>query len=793
MSVPYATPITPIDLTSRRLRPRLRDPSTNERPARNLTLRMPNRICSAQLCMPRTNPDHTSMASTIALVFAVRYDWPHPSWVLMMILPGMLPVFGAAIQIVMARLAAVFLGGVFSLLVLATVIQEPVLLSVVIGLLIFGVIYGGTGPVGSTMFVNVGITIPVVVLVAYSAHEQIEVVVFDRVVTLMLGALIGLAVSITLWPVRALDEFRSSVRHVFSTGRQILDTRFESLLSAAAQSREHLALEQGHAQRMINHIHLLGQARAERRHGEDLSPRYLRSVVLMESLLAAARSFRLPSGVSMAECPNVLREALAQAREVVEQTFTEHEQGLAGEGPWPPSTAALDDSIAGLERVLDDLWGPSGEGGVIAVRFSSLVEGLREIRRDLGELVQEITTLRKLRAGEPIDEGTPLDWPETQSVWRALISISPDRVRIALKGAIAGLAGFYISEGLDIFTVLAMVFAILVASAGTTGAARLSAVVIFVGVCLGIGLAWLGTVFLVPRMEAVPMLAELPGLTIVCAVVFACVGYLMGGRRLAPLALFMGIFFGVLFITGQSKVTTLDSHWTFLVSIWTAVVVGLAVNLLVWPMTAIGKLRHELAGFLESVADIERAAQATDADPDAFHANWRRFAAQYYKSIEMQLKLIVAAEADKAITRVQVADALRFQQRLFDVSFASARMRLEGLTVVDQLFPDQQRVLTEATVAYLAGLAEQVRSPGDLPALPDLGSAMRDLVLKWKALREQENARVTFSAEDVRAIRTSIERKRLLTDSLHEFADWLAAQTAPSSRAAALAIEKGQQ
>jgi uncharacterized membrane protein YccC len=31
------------------------------------------------------------LASTIALVFAVRYNWPHPSWVLMMILPGMLP------------------------------------------------------------------------------------------------------------------------------------------------------------------------------------------------------------------------------------------------------------------------------------------------------------------------------------------------------------------------------------------------------------------------------------------------------------------------------------------------------------------------------------------------------------------------------------------------------------------------------------------------------------------------------------------------------------------------------
>jgi uncharacterized membrane protein YccC len=688
-------------------------------------------------------------------------------------------------------LAAVLLGGVFSLLVVATFIQEPVLLSVVIGLLIFGVIYGTTSSVDQVMFVNVGITIPVVVLVAYSSQEQLEVVVFDRIVTLMLGAVIGLAVSITLWPVRALDELRSSMRQVFSTGRQILDARFESLFSEAAQGQEHLAPEQGSAQRMINHIHLLAQARAERRHGEDLSPRYLRSIVLVESLLAAARSFRLPSGVSMAECPNVLREALAQAREVVEQTFTEHEQGLAGEGPWPPSTAALDDSIAGLERVLDDLWGPSSEGGVIAVRFSSLVEGLREIRRDLGELIEEITTLRKLRAGEPIDEGTPLDWPETQSVWRTLFSINPDRVRIALKGAIAGLAGFYISEGLGIFTVLAMVFATLVASAGTTGSARLSAVVIFVGVCLGIGLAWLGTVFLVPRMESVPMLAELPGLTILCALVFSCVGYLMGGRRLAPLALFMGIFFGVLFISGQTKVTTLDGHWSFLVSIWTAVVVGLAVNLLLWPMTAIGKLRHGLAGFFEGMADLERAAQATDEDPDAFHAKYRRFAAQYYKSIEKQLNLAVAAEADKAITRAQVADALRFHQRLFDVSFALARMRLERLTVVGQLFPDQQRALTEATVAYLAGLAERVRSPGDRPALPDLESAMRDLVQEWRALREQEHALASFSAEDVRTIRTSIERRVLLVDSLQEFAVWLAAQASPSSHAPALAIEQG--
>jgi uncharacterized membrane protein YccC len=79
----------------------------------------------------------------------------------MMILPGMLPVLGASIQVFMARLAAVLLGGVFSLLVVATFIQEPLLLSVVIGLLIFGVIYGVTGPVGPAVFVNVGITIPV--------------------------------------------------------------------------------------------------------------------------------------------------------------------------------------------------------------------------------------------------------------------------------------------------------------------------------------------------------------------------------------------------------------------------------------------------------------------------------------------------------------------------------------------------------------------------------------------------------------------------------------------------------
>lgn len=728
-----------------------------------------------------------ALASTIALVFAVRYNWPHPSWVLMMILPGMLPVLGAAIQTIMGRLAAVLLGGIFSLLVVATFIQEPVLLSVVIGLLIFGVIYGVTGPVGPAVFVNVGITIPVVVLVAYSAHEQLEVVVFDRIVTLMLGALIGLAVSITLWPVRALDELGSSMREAFSSGRQLLDARFEALLAGAAQSRVSFTPEQGSAQRMINHVHLLAQARVERRHGEDLSPRYQRAVVLVESLLAAVRSFRLRKGASLAECPKVLREELTLAREVVEQTFTDHEQGLAGEGPWPPSMVALDDSIARLERVLDEPRGANSEAGLVAVRFSSLIEGLREIRRDLGELVEEITSLRKLRAGEPVEQGTPLDGPGTHAGWRELIRINPDRVKIALKGAIAGLASFYISEGLDIFTVLAMVFAILVASAGTTGSARLAAIVIFAGVCLGIGLAWLATIFLVPQLEAMPMLARLPGLTILCALVFACVGYLMGGRRLAPLALFMGIFFGVLFITGQTKVTTLDSHWSFLVSIWTAVVVGLAVNHLVWPMTAIGKLRHQLAAFLEDLADIERATQAVDTDPDAFHAHYQRFAAQYYKSIEMQLKLAVAAEAEKATTQAQVREALGFQQRLFDVSFALARMRLERRTLLGRLFPDQQHVLTEATAAWLAGLAEQVRSPANQPALPDLDAATRGLVEKWKTLHQQEQALASLSVEDVRAIRTSIERRVLLADSLHEFAEWLAAQASPSLHATGLA------
>ena len=295
---------------------------------------------------------------------------------------------------------------------------------------------------------------------------------------------------------------------------------------------------------------------------------------------------------------------------------------------------------------------------------------------------------------------------------------------------------------------------------------------------------------MVPHLEAVPILARLPGLAMLCALVFGCVGYLMGGRRLAPFAVFMGIFFGVLFITGQSKVTTLDSHWNFLVSIWIAVIVGLAVNLLVWPMTAIEKLRRQLAEFLKGVADIERATQEIDADPDAFHARYQGFAAQYYKSIEMQLKLAAAAQAEKAITKAQVLDALVFQQRLFDMSFALARMRLERRTLLGRLFPDQQHILTEATSAYLTGLADQVRSPSNQSVLPDLNAAMRDLVQKWKELRQQENALASFSAEDVRAIRTSIERRVLLSDSLYEFADWLAAQAPPSLHVTGLANEQ---
>jgi hypothetical protein len=272
--------------------------------------------------------------------------------------------------------------------------------------------------------------------------------------------------------------------------------------------------------------------------------------------------------------------------------------------------------------------------------------------------------------------------------------------------------------------------------------------------------------------------------------VFGCVGYLMGGKHLAPLAVFMGIFFGVLFITGQPKVTTLDSHWNFLVSIWTAVVVGVAVNHLIWPMTAIGKLRHQLAEFLEGVADIERATQEVDTDPVAFHAKYQRFAAQYYKSIEIQLKLVAAAQAEKTITKTQVAVGLEFQQRLFDMSYALARMRLEQRTLLGRLFPDQQHVLTEATSAYLAGLADQVRLPANQPALPKLNVAMLGLVEKWKELHQQEGALASFSAEDLRAIRTSIERRVLLSDMLYEFADWIAVQASPSLHTTGLVNEQ---
>lgn len=48
-------------------------------------------------------------------------------------------------------------------------------------------------------------------------------------------------VSIALWLVRALDEFTSSLREAMATGKQLLDARFEELLSGASLRSAHPA------------------------------------------------------------------------------------------------------------------------------------------------------------------------------------------------------------------------------------------------------------------------------------------------------------------------------------------------------------------------------------------------------------------------------------------------------------------------------------------------------------------------------------------------------------------------
>jgi hypothetical protein len=239
-------------------------------------------------------------------------------------------------------------------------------------------------------------------------------------------------------------------------------------------------------------------------------------------------------------------------------------------------------------------------------------------------------------------------------------------------------------------------------------------------------------------------------------------------------------------------VTTLDGHWAFLVSIWTAVLVGVVVNHLIWPMSAVAKLRRELADFLLASAEIEHAAITADSDPDVFRAKGQRFAARYYKSIEVQLKLVVAAEAEKSLTQAQVAYALGFQQRLFDVGFAFARLRMRAPTAIDPLLVDEQHALSNATAAYMTALAGHVRSLDEQqqPALPELRSLLWDLIEKWKTLHEQQSGATSFSAEDVRTFRTKLERSVLLVELLTEFADWLAAQSPPSSHATVLAAEQ---
>ena len=74
-------------------------------------------------------------------------------------------------------------------------------------------------------------------------------------------------------------------------------------------------------------------------------------------------------------------------------------------------------------------------------------------------------------------------------------------------------------------------------------------------------------------------------------------------------------------------------------------------------------------------------------------------------------------------------------------------MRLDGLTVVGQELPEQQRVVTEATVDYLSGLARRLRSPGVQPALPDLDGPFRDLIQKWRELLERDETRARLFRE----------------------------------------------
>jgi len=703
----------------------------------------------------------TALSLSIWIAFASALPWGLTIWVAVLFVAQ--PNVGASIKKGVMRVAGAVAAGLVSIAIYGLFAQMPPLfLASLCGVL--GVsVYGMTGTRFPYAWLVLGFTTILILVKSLAGIDEIETLAFERASLDALGIFILFVADAVFWPVRAEKELRDGLaqraRQLGETLRQLLEPRSSDPAHSQPGSLP--------ASPLVQQLQLVEEARDEIGATPGRERALSRLALLLEGLASRvrllARAAERPRG---APDPSA-RAALAQLGDGLEAALEETSRALL-EAREPRRFSD------GLDRALIELeggWTPdteAGRGAVVPV-LRDVVTLLRGVEQGLVNLVHE----GRVSSAQSVPRAAA-------AAIRKPPRVDPFRLQLALRGAIAGGGVIVVMLAMgwslqaDILPMcMAPILAFLLAGAvPTRGAGKQAAPGLVAGILLGWLIADLASVYLFPHLQRMPLVLVYP------FVLATGAGYLIvRGSPLGPLGALFGLLTAILPVfLGDAAPRSVEAAYDLVCGELLGVAVGLIVQRVLWPRTAMETFTTRVAGQLEL---CDRALTG----PGRTGEDTASLVSAYAKQLSLLGQLHAQAHVEpveRALDDQRRADLLALVQDLFDASLRAPRWGIGDevtatMEAVDELAPLREALVRreEALAVSLKATAAALHGTGPEPD-SSLREAHAAVEAELAALRRRRVPVPALDASQTAKFLARLAASRWLVESQLRIEAWLA-------------------
>ena len=547
------------------------------------------------------------IATVATTVLVMALHAPHASYAIITVLIVSQANAGASLARAVLRIEGTLLGAATGIVAYVAFVDQPWMRVALLGPLAACFMFLSRTTTAPYFGFLAGITAIMVLTATGSSADQGLQVGLWRIALVLLGAVIGMASQLFLWPGDPEALLLESLIRRLKAVEEIVRARSRG--SVADTSRSGALLLTG----LSNQLDLLDQA--ESRH-PSLRHRHVEQAALIagvEQLLTAALAFAHRSD----DPPPTVRQRLVIVADRCARVRDALERGQpVGTLELPAGQPAED---------------PVAHGG-----GASLLPWLLDLEQSVISLTQAAGFLDPDRKHPgPIPQRLSLDSPERGAFFTPAFSpANTDAILFSLRVGLAATLAYIAYEGLQWPGLSTAVWTTIIVAQATLGASLQKAALRLAGAVIGGGIGLLTIVVLMPVMTG------LASLVVVTAVVMALAGWIIaGGQRTSYAGIQIGFAFALSVLNDLGPTTDLTQARDRVMG----VLLGILISLLTFQWTggfafAGAAMRRSLASVFGSMSDLARVGLC--AGPSSMEARpvrgWRW---QVYQDLSSTLRL----------------------------------------------------------------------------------------------------------------------------------------------------------